>query len=224
MWKKGSFLFSLTAAAILSGAPTRAEYPVNRIGKIQPVFQEPTQQPGSDSPGQPTPPHHGDDDPSAELIRAHEKAAKQFESFNANNPLSHDFKAGGEGGLGMPQGVAAQKLNALMTNPMLQGYMKLLSNPGFTENIKKIMNHPNRVTLFFAELAWIVVMIVVRAWRFSLVSHWTRKVWVNIWTMVLFWGGSSVVVPTVVLGDIYLNTLTMVYDSLAKPKETGAHK
>jgi hypothetical protein len=151
------------------------------------------------------------EDVAAEIER--EKAAQTaaWAGLNNLNPFNPDA--------GKNPAVAGQpgpfeQLNRLLSQPAVQGYLKLFSNPTFARGVDQIIQSPRRMTLLYVQLGFIVFMMFFRAWRFSKTTSWIKKLWTQFWTFVMFWAGAVVVIPWVVLGDPYFQTMAGLLDVL----------
>lgn len=87
---------------------------------------------------------------------------------------------------------------------------KLIQNPKFTKSLGEITQHPRRKNLLYAMGGWIIFMMLFRAWRLSIPSHWAMKIWTRMWTLGIFMAGASLVIPIAVFGEPYLSILRTI--------------
>ena len=157
------------------------------------------------------------DDASVEALRLRVEQQKAYQSLNNVNPMSteYDPNSGVTAGTG-----PAGDFQRLLAQPAVQSYLKIFSNPVFSKGVDQVLKSPRRMELLYAELGFIVFMIIFRAWRFSKCTHWTGKLWTSIWTFGFFWVGSGVLVPWLVLGEAYTQlmsgTAILVIEALKK--------
>ena len=89
-----------------------------------------------------------------------------------------------EGG-DLPPEVAT--IERLLSSPLVQSYMKVLTAPQTRRIASDVVNHPNRFWLAGAEILWVFIFIFFRAWRLSKGRTWLVRTWTGIWTFGLFW-------------------------------------
>jgi len=97
-----------------------------------------------------------------------------------------------------------QNLQSLEKNPVVQTLRNALQKPEFTRALDQILRHPKKKELLYAQIGWILFMMLFRAWRLSRPGHWLLKIWTRLWTFALLTGGTALVVPTIILGEPYL--------------------
>jgi hypothetical protein len=185
----------LAAILVFSAAPALAGVSVSGPPPVQPQLARPMGAVGA--PGAPGP---GSDDPAAELIRLRAEQSKAYESLNALNPFSESYGKI-QGAVTAATGPVAQ-LQKLLSQPAVQGYLKLFSSPAFSQGVDQVLKSPSRMTLLYAELGWIVFMLIFRAWRFSKSTHWAARLWTRFWTFVL--------------GEPYIQTVSGMIEVLAR--------
>ena len=129
------------------------------------------------------------EDPAAELARPRIEQQKAWETLNNLNPLGIDYQKGAKG-------VAAgtgpfEQLNKILSQPAVQAYLRFFTNPVFSKGFDQIINSPQRMTLLYAELGFVVFMMLFRAWRFSKSSALDQRLWTRLWTLLDVRGGSG---------------------------------
>lgn len=156
------------------------------------------------------------DDAVEELNRDLEARRSQIEALNRANPMSESYHPGAAA---PPTSAASaaqvEKIQQLLSNPAVQGYLSLFSNPSFTSGIEQVMKSPNRMNLLYAEIGLFVFMLVFRAWRMSKPSKWYGRMWTNAWTFGMGWGLSALVLPSLIIGPGYVAVLKSVGRGLA---------
>jgi hypothetical protein len=165
------------------------------------------------------------EDAAAELERVRAEQRNSWSSLGAMNPLAPGTAAG-TGAAGPGGAVSAAdpmaglsgpfaQLGQLLQSPLVQGYLKLFSNPVFARGADQLVQAfkgPKRLRLLYAQIGFILFILVLRAWRFSKSTHWLKRLWTQAWTFLLFWVGTLVIVPWAVLGDPYYNVVAGVLD------------
>ena len=145
-----------------------------------------------------------------DAAQSHESYKKAFEQLNSLNPMSAEYGKAGPSGAQQQQltGPAAQ-LQSLLSNPAVQGYLKLFSRPSFAQGAEKLVQHHNRTLLIRVELVWFLLMFFSRSWRLSKLStsNWGQVVWVNFSHMIFMWAGAVIALPWILLGDPYRQVL-----------------
>jgi hypothetical protein len=150
----------------------------------------------------------GNEDAAIEAERARAELQKAYEQINAMNPLSATYGKGLPAGASdIPADSPIANMQRLLSNPAVQGYLKFFSNPFFSKGLEQIMNSPKRANLAYGELGLILFVLVLRAWRQAKANHWLKRLWVSVWTTGVYLAGASVVVPWLILGDPYYETL-----------------
>ncbi|MGK5086822.1 hypothetical protein WDW86_04635, partial [Bdellovibrionota bacterium FG-2] len=161
-----------------------------------------------------TQPAQVNDDPLVELQKINEERQKTFNSINALNPMSTQYGKPGAAPQNMP--AVMESLQKLLNHPATKSYLKLFSSPEFSQGTEQLVNHPNRMNLIYFQGAWLVIFLILRAWRLSRANHWAKKLWVKTWTLILFLVIGVGVVPWFVFGDAYSKTLSGFIEVLMK--------
>ena len=155
---------------------------------------------------------------TAELTRMRAEQQKAWATINANNPFSSGLSPGGvQAGTG-----PFAQINHLLSQPAIQAYMRFFNSPAFSKGYEQVVHSPNRMMLLYSELGLFVLLLILRAWRYSKCVHWAAKLWVRIWTLGLFWICAIVVVPWVVLGDPYYQVLVGAIDVFSSYARSGS--
>ncbi|OFZ79284.1 MAG: hypothetical protein A3K03_05795 [Bdellovibrionales bacterium RIFOXYD1_FULL_44_7] len=154
-------------------------------------------------------------DSAEELVKQRAEIQKAYESLNTLNPFSETY-----GNVAPPDRHTLEgqmeQLQTLLSNPAVQGYLKLFTNPAFSRGMTEIYNHPSRMTLLYSEIGLLVFMVLFRAWRLSKAKHWLRKVWVNSYTFVAGWCLALFAVPLLVFGLSYAETMKGILELMIK--------
>jgi hypothetical protein len=188
---------------LFAATPALATAPGFNIIKTKPL---PSATPGQPTaPGQSTPPA----DDVGELMKNRAQFQQAYEGLNTNNPISADFNPGAVTGATGP----LAQMQKMLSNPMVQGYLRIFQNPALLETVQKIGSHPNRMTLLYSEIAFIIFIFIFRAWRQSKAQHWARKLWVSFYVFLLAAGGASFGLPALIIGDPYIEMWKTMYSS-----------
>lgn len=145
-------------------------------------------------------------DPASEdaerVLRERAAVQAQFAEVNAANPMSTDSNSNSNANL-------AGLLQA-MQNPTFQRVLRVSSDLNVLQSTQKIVLHPNRSWLGYGELVWILLIFVLRFWRMSLADTWYKKLWVQVWSGALFFGGAFTVLPWLVFGDAFFEWISAI--------------
>ncbi len=167
----------------------------------------------------PTPPLPAlDDEGQAELLQYKENLKNQITPLNRLNPLSPDFNKNQAPTPGISQ-ISDQlqqlspRIEELLKNPSLQGILRISSDPDLANKTKEILNHPDRLRLIYAQMGWLIFFFLFRTWRSSKLSHgqWIRSLWLKFWTLLLYVTVTGLIIPGLILGDLYKQWLTLAY-------------
>jgi hypothetical protein len=137
----------------------------------------------------------------AEIQHEQKEIVDNYQSLNSVNPMAAPNGVTLASGLSGSPNLAA--LQNLMNQPQMKKYVRLVTSPEFARDLGGLIEHPMRMQLVYWEAAWLFAIILLRAWQNSKSKHWLRKVWIYLWTLGVFWIGSLVVVPRLVLGEAY---------------------
>ena len=141
-------------------------------------------------------------DPAAEISQDLEQYTKTLNSMNQLNPASEQF--GKMTGSGTPMlGDSAEQLEKLLSSSNAQKWIAVISDSRLRASAEALANSPRRMTLIYAEIGWFIVLLVFRAWRFSKVVKWYRRLWVSAYSLGLYWLGSAYLLPWLVFGEDY---------------------
>lgn len=81
------------------------------------------------------------------------------------------------------------------------------SDPNVLRSLQEIWAHPDRNQVFLFQGIFLLVMILIKAWRQARAKHWFWKLWAGFFYSVLTWIGILYVIPLAVLGAPF-RTLT----------------
>jgi hypothetical protein len=120
-------------------------------------------------------------------------------------PVLNTPAVGFSGMPGSPQvgGPGLAAVQNLLANPSLQKYVKVISDPVIDQDLNALLQHPAIKECLYWELGWFVFILFFRAWRVSKATHWSKKIWIYIWTFGLLWAGLLFFVPKLIIGDTY---------------------
>lgn len=151
-------------------------------------------------------------DPAEELMRARKLQLESLQALQSMNAFGNP----GSESTGMPMQVdpalqqAMENLKPFLESKFALNAAKLFQNPKFTNSIGEITKHPHRKNLLYVMGGWIIFMMMIRAWRLSIPSHWATKIWTRMWTLAVFMAGASIVIPVAVFGEPYLTILRAI--------------
>jgi hypothetical protein len=94
--------------------------------------------------------------------------------------------------------------------------LRLASDDRFLKAAQDLWSHPNRNTLLAAEVAFVFMMFLLKAWRQAVSRSWLRRIFVGLFLGMITWAGMLVVLPYVILGEpfrIFVLTLWRVFVS-----------
>lgn len=162
-----------------------------------------------------------------ELERNRAQVQQAYEALNQQNPLSNDFqKEAAEmvqrmqaGGVTLPQGEGSMpalspqlaKVQAMLSNPYLQKYMKVMAEPEFMPRVGRLIKNPNRNTLLVCEVVLFILFLMVRSYYQSRLVGFMSRMAVGLGTLAVFWVLSGMVLPSVILGEDYVAILNSVW-------------
>lgn len=84
---------------------------------------------------------------------------------------------------------------------------RFFSSPVFTHNLHELLNHPQRNSVLYSELAFLVVFLVFRSWRKSkgFALGWIGSLLFQLWTALLFIIVTYFVIPYFIFGKPYVD-------------------
>ena len=135
--------------------------------------------------------------------------------IDALNPLSTSAAPSEE--LASPE--FQEKLNqlhAILRNPAIQSYLKLMSDKKLQEGIKGVMESRDLKTLAYAQLGFFVLYLFMRSIWIARAKSMIKRIWVSIYTAVMYLGCSAVVIPVFVLGECYSRMLKGLWSAVSK--------
>jgi hypothetical protein len=114
---------------------------------------------------------------------------------------------------GLPPGLAA--LAAAHDGTMgkfQQKIFQLVSDEKFLRAATEVWDGPNRPTVVIYQVAFFLLMIVVRAWQQSKTEHWLMKTLIGFACTVITWAGVVYFVPRLILGEPFRYLLRSIMD------------
>ncbi len=102
-----------------------------------------------------------------------------------------------------------EQIEKFLSSPPGQALMKFFSSPHYSALSDQILKNPNKAQLWYAQIGWFVFFLIFRAWRASRLDpdQWIRKIFLYLWTMVVFVAVSVSLIPWLILGDPYIQVL-----------------
>lgn len=106
-----------------------------------------------------------------------------------------------------------KRFTEMLSQPKTLKYLEMVSDPEFTQPLFSLMDHSNWKLLLYLQLGLLVLLFFFRAWRYSLCERgqWLKRIWIGVWTMLLYWCLAGIALPTMLLGDAYVRTLKGLY-------------
>jgi hypothetical protein len=101
-----------------------------------------------------------------------------------------------------------KQLEGTWNHPMTQFSITLVRDPQFRTSVSEIYGQHNMTTFYGYEALWIILVWILRAWRLSKSPTWLTRLWTQAWIAVVFWVGSTVVVPGILWGEAYRTVLS----------------
>jgi hypothetical protein len=164
----------------------------------------------------------GEDNSAAEIMKRQQAVQQAMGVINNTNPFSDDY--GKNAATVPPPGSQTLQFNsenrvmeeqmakaqAMLSNPFIQGYLKLFSNPEIMKGFQEIMASPNRPLLIYAEIGGLLAVFVFRAWRKSKTQHWFGRFWISLYTSLLWIFVGGALLPSLIIGKVYVDTLSRV--------------
>lgn len=107
-------------------------------------------------------------------------------------------------------------IQSFLNHPWVQKFLKAIGSQDFFPNINKIKEDPNLKNLLFAQLGFIVFMMIFRLWRQSAAETWIGKLWVTLYCAVIFWVVSLYVLPAYLLGEPYRKLCQLLWNTFTQ--------
>ena len=169
-----------------------------------------------------------DDIPDLETVKTQQKAA--YRAINRVNPVSSDFQkpaiqnTSGDFTASLPPGLVGAgiitQINAVLSNPIVQKFLQLLSNPTSMGFVNRIERNPNLQMVLYCQIGWLVFFMFFKAWRMSRLSseNWFALVWLKLWSFALYIVMAAFVIPWQLLGDPYYQLVTNMFQTILSLK------
>jgi hypothetical protein len=107
-----------------------------------------------------------------------------------------------------------QQMETLWNHPAAQFSVMLVKDPAFRGAVTEINQKFQKNTVLGYELAWVLLIWILRAWRLSKAGTWLTRIWVQLWVSQLFWAGALFLVPWLLWGKSYQMVLATVFRAL----------
>ncbi len=106
-----------------------------------------------------------------------------------------------------------ERFDALLKDPRMAGYVKFASDPELLKNVADLAGSEKWRLLGMIEVVAFVAFLLVRAILASRIDRqeWMARLWLQLWTSVVFWAIAVIVIPTIILGNPYAAVLKGVY-------------
>ena len=107
-----------------------------------------------------------------------------------------------------------QQMEHFWNNPAVQFSVVLVKDPEFRGAMGEINQKFQKNTVLGYEIAWVLLIWILRAWRLSKAGTWLTRIWVQLWVSVFFWWGGLFLVPWLLWGKSYQMLLSTVFRAL----------
>jgi hypothetical protein len=148
------------------------------------------------------------EDTTQELMKIRQEQQKAYDSIMKNFSLSNPF--------GTENSSQIERIRNFFNKPTVRALYRFFSSPQFMQAGGKIVQHPHKVYIFYAELTLFLFLALYRAWRTSLIpkSSWLRTLWLHLYTSVLYLGLAVTIIPWMVFGEPYRQILFELFQVL----------
>lgn len=103
-----------------------------------------------------------------------------------------------------------QQLETTWNHPLTQFSVTLVRDPAFRGAVSEINQKFQKNAFLGYELAWVLLIWILRAWRLSKAGTWLTRIWVQAWVASIFWTGCLFIVPWLLWGKSYQMVLATV--------------
>jgi hypothetical protein len=165
------------------------------------------------------------EDPAQEIQQTQQEVLKVYtdttKSLTGINPFTgivggsnpsaqQNGQAGNSANPGQIQfgGANIEALQKLADQPGVRKTVQVVQNPEFLQDLAAFATHPKRNELGYAELAWVLAILMLRSWRLAKTSNWFVHFWISFSNFVLFWVGAVGLLPYIVIGPAYTKLIT----------------
>ena len=100
---------------------------------------------------------------------------------------------------------------SLQGHPLMQFSITLGKDQQFREAVEDISKNFQKTSVLGYEIAWVLLIWILRAWRLSKAGSWLTRIWVQAWVAVIFWWGSLFLVPWLLWGKSYQTVLATAF-------------
>ena len=108
----------------------------------------------------------------------------------------------------------AVQLEGLLNTSVGQAVVVMAKDPSFQQSALEIAQKFDRNSWIGAELGWIVLIWLFRAWRLTKANTILTRIWTQAWVGAVFWVGALVLVPWVLWGKSYQSVLGSIIRTL----------
>jgi len=114
------------------------------------------------------------------------------------------------------QSQVIEAIQASQLHPWVQKYAIAFTDPRIVRAAQKVEASPDRKNLIWAEIAWVVFMLFFRSWVYSRVKNWFQKIFAWLGTWLVYFTGSSICVPVIVMGAPYSELIKLIVQAIAR--------
>jgi hypothetical protein len=145
-----------------------------------------------------------------EILKVYTDTTKSLTGINPFTGAQQNGQAGNSANPGQIQlsGANIEALQKLVDQPGIRKTVQVVQNPEFLQDLAAFATHPKRAELGYAELAWVLAILMLRSWRLAKTSNWLVHFWISFSNFVLFWIGAVGLLPYIVIGPAYTKLIT----------------
>jgi hypothetical protein len=103
-----------------------------------------------------------------------------------------------------------ERLETLMNQPVFKTYMRVIANPRVSESMNEILRSGSLKNLLYWQVAILIGFFLYRSWRQSQAQTWRQRIWISLWTGLVYVSVAGVILPSLVLGRPYMLAMSGV--------------
>ena len=105
-------------------------------------------------------------------------------------------------------------LDGAWNHPTAQFSMILVKDPAFRGAVSEINQKFQKNTVLGYEIAWVLLVWTIQAWRLSKAGSWFMRIWTQAWVSMLLLWGSLFFIPWLLWGKSYQIMLSTVFRAI----------
>ncbi len=99
-------------------------------------------------------------------------------------------------------------------HPISKFTLSLLQDSQFRVAAADLYSKFDRGTFVGFEIAWVIIIWILRTWRLSKAQTWLARIWVSIWVSLLFSTGIILIIPWILWGNPILTVMKSFFKVL----------